>query len=78
MITSGDKSIPAIITKGIFLRIKANTGSVKRYNISEDDKSDVVTEVFKSKGIIVGSPTFNRGILSAVAGILEEKGAFRG
>ncbi len=29
-------------------------------------------EVFKSKGIIAGSPTFNRGILSAVAGILEE------
>jgi Uncharacterized flavoproteins len=30
------------------------------------------TEVFKSKGIVVGSPTINRGILTAVASILEE------
>ena len=31
-----------------------------------------ITEVFKSKALLVGSPTVNRGILSAVGGILEE------
>ena len=46
--------------------------AVKLYNIARSDKNDVITEVFKSKAVLVGSPTINRGILSAVAGILEE------
>lgn len=45
---------------------------VKLFNVANTDKNDVVTEVFKSKGIALGSPTINRGILSAVAGIVEE------
>jgi len=45
---------------------------IKLFNIAVSDKNDVVTEVFKSKAILVGSSTINRGILSAVAGILEE------
>ena len=28
--------------------------------------------VFKSKAILIGSPTINRGILNSVAGLLEE------
>jgi anaerobic nitric oxide reductase flavorubredoxin len=44
----------------------------KLYNISKSERNDVVTEVFKSKAILVGSPTINRGILSALAGFLEE------
>lgn len=46
--------------------------SIKLFNISESDKNDVVTEVFKSKAILIGSPTINRGILSNVAGFLEQ------
>ena len=45
---------------------------VKLFNISHSDKNDVVTEVFKSKTLLVGSPTINRGILSAVAGFMEQ------
>jgi anaerobic nitric oxide reductase flavorubredoxin len=45
---------------------------IKLYKISHSDKNDVITEVFKSKVVLVGSPTINRGILSAVAGFLEE------
>lgn len=45
---------------------------VKLYNIAKTDKNDIITEVFRSKAIIVGSPTINKGILSGVAGILEE------
>jgi flavorubredoxin len=46
--------------------------NIKLFNLSKSDKNDVITEVFKSKGIVVGSPTINRGILTAVASILEE------
>ncbi len=46
--------------------------SVKRFNIARSDKNDVVTEVFRSKAVLVGSSTINSGMLSAVAGFLEE------
>jgi anaerobic nitric oxide reductase flavorubredoxin len=46
--------------------------NVKVLNIGTADKNDVITEVFKSKAILLGSPTVNRGILTAVAGLLEE------
>jgi flavorubredoxin len=52
----------------------------KLYNLANSARNDVPTEVFKSKALLVGSPTMNRGILTAVAGFLEEiKGLkFRG
>ena len=46
--------------------------NVKLFNLSKTDKNDVITEIFKSKAILMGSPTINRGILVSVAGILEE------
>ncbi|NLD34369.1 MAG: MBL fold metallo-hydrolase [Clostridiales bacterium] len=44
---------------------------VKQYNISKTDKNDIMTQVFKSKAIAVGSPTVHQGILSSVGGWLE-------
>ena len=46
--------------------------NVKLYNLAKSDKNDVITEIFKSKAVLVGSPTINRGILTAVASLLEE------
>jgi flavorubredoxin len=46
--------------------------NVKIFNIAKTDKNDIITEIFKSKAILVGSPTINRGILVSVAGLLEE------
>jgi flavorubredoxin len=46
--------------------------NVKIFNLSKTDKNDVITDIFKSKAILMGSPTINRGILVSVAGILEE------
>ena len=46
--------------------------AVKLFNISHSDKNDVIAEVFKSKLVAFGSPTINRGILTAMAGFLEE------
>jgi anaerobic nitric oxide reductase flavorubredoxin len=46
--------------------------NVKLFNLAKTDKNDVITEIFKSKAILVGSPTINKGILVSVAGIFEE------
>lgn len=44
--------------------------TVKIFNISQTDKNDIITEVFKSRAIAVGSPTVGGDILSSVAGWL--------
>ncbi|NLI62958.1 MAG: MBL fold metallo-hydrolase [Methanosarcinaceae archaeon] len=44
---------------------------VKVFNIGKADKSDVMTEVFKSKAIVVGSPTVGNNVLSNVSGWLS-------
>ena len=44
---------------------------VKVFNIAKSDKNEVMTEVFKSKAIAVGSPTVSNSYLSSVAGWLE-------
>lgn len=46
--------------------------AVKVFNCARSDKNDVITEIFKSKAILFGSPTINQGILTATAGMLEE------
>jgi flavorubredoxin len=46
--------------------------NVKLFNLAKSDKNDVITEIFKSKAILLGSPTINKGILVSVAGMLEE------
>lgn len=45
---------------------------VKVYNVSRRDHSDIITEVFRSKAVLAGSATYNRGLLSDMAGVLEE------
>jgi len=57
------------ISKGISASDKDVT--VKVYNSAKRDKNDIITEVFKSKMIIVGSSTINNGILSSTAALLE-------
>jgi flavorubredoxin len=49
-----------------------STVAVKLHQCARSDKSDILTEIFKAKALLVGSPTVNRGILSAVGGVLEE------
>ncbi|MDC7951565.1 rubredoxin [Methanomassiliicoccaceae archaeon COG_1] len=50
---------------------------VKVFNIAKADKNDIMTEVFKSKAICVGSPTVVGRILSSVAGWMEMLGQLR-
>lgn len=44
---------------------------VKVYNIAKADKNEIMTEVFKSKAIVVGSPTCVNDVLTSVAGWLS-------
>lgn len=44
---------------------------IKQYNVGRADMNDVISELFKSKFVLAGSPTINKGILSGMAGILE-------
>lgn len=45
--------------------------AIKICNSSRSDKNDIISEVFKSKAVLVGSSTINKGILSSTASILE-------
>jgi len=66
----GTRRMAEAIAEGIK---RADTAvNVKLYNTARRDKNDIITEVFKSKAILAGSPTINKGILSSMAGIMEE------
>lgn len=45
--------------------------TVKLLNAAHDDKNDILTQMFRSKAVLVGSPTVNNGFTYAIAGILE-------
>lgn len=44
----------------------------KIFHMAVTDRNDVITEIFKAKAIIVGSPTLNQGVLPTIAPILED------
>jgi flavorubredoxin len=46
--------------------------SHKLFHMAVSDRNDVITEIFKSRAVIIGSPTLNQGILPTVAPILED------
>lgn len=53
------------------IRQEAPQTYVKVLNINRDDKNDVLTEIWRSKAVLVGSPTINYGHSFAIAGLLE-------
>ncbi len=66
----GTRKLAEGIAKGI---VEASPSTeVRLHNVGKSDKNDAITDVFRSRAILVGSPTIGQGILSAVAGILEE------
>jgi len=44
----------------------------KVFHMATSDRNDVNTEVFKAKAVIVGSPTFNQGVLPTISPVLED------
>jgi len=49
---------------------------VRMYNTATSDNSNIVTEIFRSKAILAGSPTYNSGILNSISGMLDELRGF--
>jgi flavorubredoxin len=45
--------------------------TVKLFNAARTDKNDIITEVFRSRAVLLGSPPINRGYLSSLGGLLE-------
>jgi anaerobic nitric oxide reductase flavorubredoxin len=46
--------------------------SYKIFNISTADRNDVLAEVFKAKGILLGSSTVNNGLLTSLMPLIED------
>lgn len=44
---------------------------VKVFNLAKSDENDLITEVFKSKTVIIGSPTIANSILHSIAGFVH-------
>ncbi|VBB39150.1 flavorubredoxin oxidoreductase [uncultured Spirochaetota bacterium] len=66
----GTRKLAESIAKGI--AEASPSTDVRLHNVGKSDKNDAITDIFRSRAVLVGSPTIGQGILSAVAGILEE------
>ncbi len=66
----GTRRLAEAIAAGI--RKEDPKTEVRLYNLAKTDKNDAITELFRAKAILVGSPTINRGILTALAAFIEE------
>ncbi len=65
----GTKTLAEKIIEGIH---KADEDVVvKAFNISKSDENDLITEIFKSKTVLVGSPTMGNSLLHSVAGFIH-------
>jgi flavorubredoxin len=72
---NGTRRMAELIAEGIHEASPQTT--VKVMNMAHSDKNDVIVEVFRSKGIVLGSPTLNNGILTSLAALLEEMRGMR-
>ena len=66
---NGTKKLAEKIADGI--NLADPDVAVKVYNITKNDKNDVITEIFKSKTVIVGSPTIGSNVLHSMAGFIH-------
>jgi flavorubredoxin len=46
--------------------------SYKLFFMPTSDRNDVITEIFRAKAVVVGSPTLNNGVLPTITPILED------
>ena len=65
----GTQMLAESIVQGIC--IGDPTVNVKIFSAANTDISDLILEIFKSKAIMIGSPTVHNGVLYTIAGLLE-------
>jgi len=51
--------------------------AVKIFNVARSDKNDILTNVFRSKGVLVGTSTMNNVMMPKIAGLVEEMTGLR-
>ncbi len=44
----------------------------KIFHAAVSDRNDIIAEIFKSKALVIGSPTFNQGVLPTITPLLED------
>ncbi len=66
---NGTKILAEYISEGI--RMADSAVVVKVHNLSKSDDNDLITEIFKSKTVVIGSPTIANSILHSVAGFVH-------
>jgi anaerobic nitric oxide reductase flavorubredoxin len=66
---NGTKTLAEKIAEGICL--SDYDVVVKVFNLAKSDENDLITEVFKSKTVVIGSPTISNSILHSVAGFIH-------
>jgi anaerobic nitric oxide reductase flavorubredoxin len=66
---NGTKLLAEKIAEGI--RQADQDVIVKVHNLAKSDENDLITEVFKSKTVVIGSPTITNSILHSVAGFIH-------
>jgi len=66
---NGTKKLAEKIAEGIGLADPKVV--VKVFNCAKSDQNDLITEVFKSKTVVIGSPTINNSFLHSVAGFMH-------
>jgi anaerobic nitric oxide reductase flavorubredoxin len=52
--------------------LEAENVPFKLYHMAVTDRNDVLTEVFKAKAVVIGSPTLNNGLLPTLTPVLED------
>ena len=65
----GTKMLAERIAQGI--RLVSPDVVVKLFNRAITDENDIISEVFKSKAVIIGSPTINNSIIHAMSGFIH-------
>lgn len=66
---NGTKKLAEKIAEGI--RLADPNVVLKVFNLAKSDENDLITEVFKSKTVVIGSPTISNSILHSIAGMVH-------
>jgi len=61
-----------LMAEAIGQGMAANDVPYKIFHMAVSDRNDVIAEIFKARAIIVGSPTFNQGVLPTMSPIFED------
>lgn len=60
------------MAEAIAAGLQAKGVRYKLFNVAQTDQSDLLTDIFKAKGVIIGSCTVNNTVLRETAGLLDE------